>query len=101
MSYEIVLAPQAVEDLRGLPEALRRVVTEALEQYLQVHPTRENRSHIKRLRIAEQPHFRLRTDEARIFYDVRDSVVEVLAIVPGQDWEQWLQHVAPGEEARS
>jgi mRNA-degrading endonuclease RelE of RelBE toxin-antitoxin system len=37
-----------------------------------------------------RPQYRLRVDEIRVFYDVADSEVEVLAIVLKSEAEQWL-----------
>ena len=50
--------------------------------YLRHQPGKPSRSRIKRLRRLSQPQYRLRVDNVRIFYDVTDDRVEVLAIVP-------------------
>jgi len=81
MRFEIVLAPEAVEDLRKLKPVLRTAVREALETHLRHEPTKTSRSRIKRLRGVSRPQYRLRVDEVRVFYDVSGSIVEVLAIV--------------------
>ena len=81
MRFEILLAPEAVEDLRKLKATLRAAVREALETHLRHEPTKTSRSRIKRLRGLSRPQYRLRVDEVRVFYDVSGSTVEVLAIV--------------------
>jgi hypothetical protein len=48
------------------------------------------RSRIKRLRGLEQPQYRLRVDEIRVFYDVTETKVNVLAIVPRAQAQAWL-----------
>jgi mRNA interferase RelE/StbE len=49
-----------------------------------------SRSRIKRLRGLRKPQYRLRVGEARIFYDVTETTVEVLAIVTKSEAETWL-----------
>jgi mRNA-degrading endonuclease RelE of RelBE toxin-antitoxin system len=90
MPFEIVLAPEAVEDLRRLRAHPRAVVRDALETHLRYEPKRTSRSRIKRLRGLNRPQYRLRVDEVRVFYDVSDETVEILAIVPKWEAEAWL-----------
>ena len=90
MRFEIVLAPEAVADLRRLRAKLRTAVREALETHLRHEPTKTSRSRIKRLRGLSRPQYRLRVDEVRVFYDVSGSTVEVLAIVAKSEAESWL-----------
>ena len=90
MRFEIVLAPEAVEDLRRLKANLRAAVRGALETRLRHEPTKTSRSRIKRLRGLSRPQYRLRVDEVRVFYDVSGSTVEVLAIVARSEAESWL-----------
>ena len=90
MRFEIVLAPEAVEDLRKLKATLRATVREALETHLRHEPTKTSRSRIKRLRGLSRPQYRLRVGEVRVFYDVSGSTVEVLAIVARSEAESWL-----------
>lgn len=49
-----------------------------------------SRSRIKRLRGVRQPQYRLRVDEIRIFYDVVEDNVNVLAIIPKSHAARWL-----------
>jgi mRNA interferase RelE/StbE len=90
MRFEIVLAPEAVEDLHKLKAAVRTAVKEALETHLRHEPTKTSRSRIKRLRGLARPQYRLRVEEFRVFYDVSGSTVEVLAIVPKSEALSWL-----------
>jgi len=90
MRFAILLAPEAVEDLRKLRAGERAAVKDALETHLRNHPTKTSRSRIKRLRGLARPQFRLRVDAVRVFYDVSASTVEVLAIVPKPEAESWL-----------
>ena len=90
MRFEILLAPEAVEDLRRLKAKERAAVKEALETHLRHEPTKTSRSRIKRLRGRARPQYRLRVEEVRVFYDVSGSAVEVLAIVRKPEAVSWL-----------
>ena len=90
MRYEIILAPEAVEDLEGLKANIRAEVREGMETHLRHKPRKIGRSRIKKLRKLSQPQFRLRIGEIRVFYDVSEENVEVLAIMPKSETEKWL-----------
>lgn len=90
MRFEIVLALEAVEDLRRLPANLRSEVRSAIEAHLRHEPVKESRSPIKRRHGVERPHFRLRIGDVRVFYDIHDTAVEVLAIVIESEAGSWL-----------
>jgi mRNA interferase RelE/StbE len=91
MRYEIILAPEAANDLRRLNTHLRAEVRDALERHLRHEPTKISKSRIKRLRGLSRPQYRLRVDEIRVFYDVSKDAVEVLAIVEKSRSEAWLK----------
>jgi len=90
MPFAIVLAPEAVEDLARLKATPRAAVKAALETHLRYEPQKTSRSRIKRLRGLSRPQYRLRVGDIRVFYDVADDVVEVLAIVPKSETTSWL-----------
>jgi mRNA interferase RelE/StbE len=90
MPFEIVLAPEAVEDLRRIKAHARATVRTALETHLRHQPAKTSRSRIKRLRGLRRPQYRLRVGEVRVFYDVSGTTVEVLAIVAKSEAESWL-----------
>ncbi len=94
MAFEIVLAREAVEDLKGLAGSLRATVRIALEAHLRHEPEKTSRSRIKRLRGVRRPQYRLRVGEVRVFYDVTGATVEVLAIVAKSEAEAWLAQFA-------
>ena len=54
---------------------------DAIEAHLRPQPKRLSKSRIKKLRGLNQPQYRLRVGELRLFYDVADDAVEILAIV--------------------
>jgi mRNA interferase RelE/StbE len=90
LRLSILLAPEAVEDLRSLKANLRTEVRRALEEHLRHEPRRVSKSRIKRLRGLSKPQYRLRVGEIRVFYDVTGDTVEVLAIVAKSEAESWL-----------
>jgi mRNA-degrading endonuclease RelE of RelBE toxin-antitoxin system len=91
MRFEIVLAPEAVRALRGLRAYERAEVRDAIEAFLRHEPTRVSRSRIKQMRGLRQPQFRLRVGETRVFYDVTETEVHVLAIVSKGEAQDWLE----------
>jgi mRNA interferase RelE/StbE len=90
MPFAVVLAPEAVEDLRRLTANVRATVRTALETHLRHEPEKTRRSRIKRLRGLRRPQYRLRVGEIRVFYDVSGTTVEVLAIVAKSEAQPWL-----------
>ncbi len=91
MCHDIVLAPGAVETMKKLSAPVRSRVRDALDRHLRDEPTKTSRSRIKRLKGLSQPQYRLRVDEVRVFYDVTQKTVEVLAIVTKAEAEAWLK----------
>jgi mRNA-degrading endonuclease RelE of RelBE toxin-antitoxin system len=90
MPFDIVLAPEAVEDFKALRANVRADIRTALETHLRHEPEKVSRSRIKRLRRLRQPQYRLRVGEVRIFYDVTGPTVQVLAIVTKLEADSWL-----------
>lgn len=97
MAFAIILAPQAVEDLKRLRAAKRATIKEALEVHLRHEPRKVSRSRIKRLRGLSRPQYRLLVDDIRVFYDVSDTTVEVLVVVPKSEAESWLSQFGSPE----
>ncbi len=98
MPFEIILSPEAVDDLRRLSAYERVKVRDALEVHLRHEPTRVSKSRIKRLRDLTHPQYRLRVDELRVFYDVEGNEVQVLAIVEKSGADDWLREVGGRDE---
>jgi mRNA-degrading endonuclease RelE of RelBE toxin-antitoxin system len=99
MAYEIVLAPGAAATLKGLSTPVRTGVKDAIERYLRHEPTKVSKSRIKRLRGLSQPQYRLRVDDIRVFYDVTETQVQVLAIVTKAEAQAWLdEQGTPAED---
>jgi len=99
MRYEIILAPEAAEDLRCLRANVRALVHDAIERHLRHEPTKTSKSRIKRLRGLSRPQYRLRVgDDVRVFYDVTEETVGILAIVPKSEANQWLERYGETDE---
>ena len=102
MRHEIILAPAAIRELGALRADVRGRVRDAIELHLRHEPTKVSKSRIKRLRGLDRPQYRLRVDEVRVFYDVSEASVQVLAIVPKSQAEAWLKAAGtPSKAGRS
>jgi mRNA interferase RelE/StbE len=100
MRREIILAPEAKDDYGTLEASDRAMVRDAMETHLRHEPTKTSRSRIKRLRGIRRPEYRLRVEDIRIFYDVTEEAVEILAIVTKSEAAKWLdRHGEPAEAA--
>jgi len=94
MRYEIILAPEAIEDLKRVKANIRAEIRDALEAHLRYEPDKVSRSRIKRLRGVHRPQYCLCVGEVRVFYDLSGANVEILAIVAKSEAEQWLAQFA-------
>jgi mRNA-degrading endonuclease RelE of RelBE toxin-antitoxin system len=66
---------------------------------LRHQPTKASKSRIKRLRGLSYPQYRLRVgDDIRVFYDVTEEDVQVLAIVAKSDADAWLAKHGESDE---
>lgn len=97
MRYEIFFAPEAIQDLRRLSARNRSIVRDAIERHLRYEPEKTSKSRVKRLRGISRPQYRLRVGEIRVFYDVEERDVEILAIVPKSKAADWLEKVGEVE----
>ncbi len=91
MRHEIRLAPEAKEDFHSLRANIRATVRDGIEEHLRHQPSKTSKSRIKRLQGIPRPQFRLRIGEVRVFYDVREGAVEILAIIPKSETQEWLK----------
>ncbi len=99
MRYEILFAPEAVEDFDNLAANVCAMARDCIERHLRHEPTKTSRSRIKRLRGLSRPQYRLRIgDDIRVFYDVSEQTVEILAIVPKSQALEWLERYGDSDE---
>ena len=90
MKYEIIWAPEAISDWKRLKPTDRVIVKGAIETHLRYEPKKVSKSRIKRLRKMVHPQYRLRIGEFRIFYDVTEGDVNILAVVSKSQSASWL-----------
>jgi mRNA-degrading endonuclease RelE of RelBE toxin-antitoxin system len=90
MRYEIIFAPQAVQDLKRLSTRNRTTVRDTIEKHLRFEPDKVSQSRIKRLQGIRRPQYRLLVGDIRVFYDIVEQDVEILAIVPKSEAADWL-----------
>ena len=91
VAYRIVLTENAREDFDALDARWRATVRDALRVHLTHEPTKQSKSRIKRLRDLRHPQFRLRVEDIRVFYDVTNGDVVIIAIMPKEKTIQWLE----------
>ena len=76
----------------------RVLVKQAVELHLRHEPKKLSKSRIKRLRKMAHPQFRLRVGEFRIFYDIAEPNVHVLAVVKKSESISWLDEKGEAEQ---
>jgi mRNA-degrading endonuclease RelE of RelBE toxin-antitoxin system len=90
MRFEIIMSPDAVTALKRLDARIRSEVRDEIELQLRHEPAKVSKSRIKRLRGMRQPQYRLRVGQVRVFYDIVETEVHVLAVVEKAKTYQWL-----------
>jgi mRNA-degrading endonuclease RelE of RelBE toxin-antitoxin system len=94
VALRIVLTKNAIDDLNELDARRRATVRDSIRVHLTHEPTKESKSRIKRLRELRHPQYRLRVGDIRVFYDVGETDVVVLAIIHKDKKDkvvQWLE----------
>jgi len=91
VAYRIVLTENAREDFDALDARGRATVRDAMRVHLTRELTKQSKSRIKRLRDLRHPQFRLRVEDIRVFYDVTDEDVVIIAIMSKEKTMQWLE----------
>jgi mRNA interferase RelE/StbE len=90
MPYDIRLTEESKGDIKALRPFERQKALDAIEQHLRYEPNKESRSRIKRLRDLAKPQYRLRVDDIRVFYDIVDNTVEIIAVISKSQAIEWL-----------
>lgn len=91
MRFAIIVAPDAAEAIQALDAHIRSEVRDQIAVHLTFEPEKVSKSRIKRLRGLRQPQYRLRVGDIRVFYDVVESEVHVLAVVEKAEASKWLE----------
>jgi mRNA interferase RelE/StbE len=81
--YTINLKRSAIADLDAMRKYDATQIADAMERHLLYHPTKESQSRIKRLRGIDNPDYRLRIGDYRVFYVVDEDArrVDVLRVM--------------------
>jgi mRNA interferase RelE/StbE len=88
--FEIIFAPEALDDVKRLSRPDARMIVDAVERHLRHAPELLSKSRIKRLRELRSPQYRLRIDEWRVFYDVAGGEVLIRGVVKKSETGAWL-----------
>jgi mRNA interferase RelE/StbE len=91
VAYRVVFTENAVDDFKALNARWRAMVRDSIRVFLTNEPTRQSRSRIKKLRDLRHPQFRLRVGEIRVFYDVAETDVVIIAIMTKEKAIEWLK----------
>src|SRR5262249_56029857 len=95
MRREIILAPGALKAFRRLSARSRSEVRDALERHLRFAATTVSKSRIRRFRGLSRPQYRLRVGDIRMFHDVTETTVDVLAIITKAEAQPSPHRAAP------
>ena len=77
----VVLSDIAVRLFRALPKAQQPRVKDGIRVHLQENdPTEESRNKFRLRRLSRHAEYELRLGDVRVFYRVRDEIVEVVLI---------------------
>ncbi len=83
MEFEVILKPDAMDDIDRLRKYYATCISDAIEHHLTKDPEKVSRSRIKRLRGQQPAEYRLRVGAFRVFYtvDSETSTVFVLRVL--------------------
>jgi mRNA interferase RelE/StbE len=93
--FEVVVKPTALTQLRRLRRLGPAAILDALDRYLRHEPDRPSRSRVKRLRGNQDATYRLRVGGYRVFYDVGEGVVTVVAVLHKRDTVSFYREEVP------
>jgi mRNA-degrading endonuclease RelE of RelBE toxin-antitoxin system len=91
MKYTIVFTREAIEDLKAFNARQKKNLLDAIETHLRHEPEKASKSRIKRLNNLEWPQYRLRVEKTRVFFDVEANLVMIIAIMPKERCQEWLE----------
>ena len=96
--FQVHLKPSAVEDMDKLRRYDATMVADGMERHLAQNPKRESKSRIKRrgrLKGIQDPDYRLRLGDYRVFYNVEDTEnrVAVLRVLHKDQTRKYYEEV--------
>jgi mRNA interferase RelE/StbE len=93
--FRIVVRPHAAAQIRRVRRVDAVAILDAIETHLRHEPERLSRSRIKRLRGSEAATYRLRIGDYRVFYDVAEAEVVVIAVLHKRETAEFYRKEAP------
>jgi mRNA interferase RelE/StbE len=93
--FRIVVRPHAAAQIRRVRRVDAVAILDAIETHLRHEPERLSRSRIKRLRGGKAATYRLRVGDYRVFYDVADAEVVVIAVLHKRETAEFYREEAP------
>ena len=93
--FDIEFKREALSALRKMKSFYAKQILDAVEIDLRFEPERTSKTRIKRLRGRQRATFRLRAGDYRVFYDVVENVVSVVAILHKDETPKFYEQ---GEE---
>ena len=88
-------SPTALKQLRRLRRVDAAAILDAVDLHLRHEPDRPTRSRIKQLRGKQEATYRLRVGDYRVFYDVGEGVVTVVAVFHKRDTARFHREETP------
>ena len=93
--FRIVVRPRAAAQIRRLRRVDAVAILDAMDTHLRHEPERVSRSRIKRLRGGNAATYRLRVGDYRVFYDVAEAEVIVIAVLHKRETAEFYREEAP------
>lgn len=93
--FRIVVRPGAAAQIRRLRRVDAVAILDAMEARLRHEPDRVSRSRIKRLRGGQAATYRLRIGDYRVFYDVGENGVVVIAVLHKRETAGFYREETP------
>ena len=93
--FRIVVSPGAAAQIKRLRRVDAVAILDALDAYLRHEPERVSRSRIKRLRGSQMATYRLRGGDYRVFYDVSEGLVTVIAVLHKRETAEFYREETP------
>jgi mRNA-degrading endonuclease RelE of RelBE toxin-antitoxin system len=93
--FRIVVRPRAAGQIRRLRRVDAVAILDAMETHLRHEPERLSRSRIKRLRGSNAATYRLRVGDYRVFYDVAEAEVVIIALLHKRETAEFYREEAP------
>jgi mRNA-degrading endonuclease RelE of RelBE toxin-antitoxin system len=93
--FRIAVRPHATAQIRRLRRVDAVAILDGIETHLRYEPDRVSRSRIKRLRGHGTATYRLRVGDYRVFYDISEDEVVVIAVLHKRETAEFYEEETP------